>query len=253
MFKIICAGWQCAHFITETLDSIDIQGRRDFEVLISYEMDPDDGGCWAIDNWIKQRREPRRYHTSFREGTENFLYGTRARYEAIQALNCNDDDVLIWLNLDGDRFAHRQVLDRVWDAYFVDNFPLLTFGSFRCEPPIAAPLEALPYDNAVIANSSYRSAPFRAADLRTMQYKVFRQIPVDQFQWSDGSGWYGKIDDVTSMIPALEMVGIRHRYIPDVLMQYNTFNPLSGSKIAPDEAHACDLDFRAKTPLQRAF
>ena len=257
MFKIICAGWNCAPFITETLDSIDIQGRRDFEVMISYESEnPKDEGFQIITDWIKSRREPKHYKTSFRKRKRNFLYGTEARYRGIEKMKPADDDVIIWLNVDGDRFAHRQVLDRVWDAYFIDDFPLVTYGSFACVPPIAAPLIAMPYDNATIANRSYRQAPFRAADLRTMKYKVFREIPIDQFQWSTperAGEWYSKVDDLTSMIPALELVGIRHRFIPEVLMTYNTWNPLSGSRIAPDEAHACDTDFRAKPPLDLVF
>lgn len=261
MFKIICAGWNCARFVTDTLESIDMQGRRDFEVMITYEGDANDPGFDIISDWINSKNrmsfatrweKQGHYHSVFRVGQENFLYGTKARYDAIQMLNPNDEDVIIWLNIDGDRFAHWRVLDRVWDAY-ADGFPLLTYGNFETVPRIAAPLFALPYDNAIIANRSFRSAPFRAADLRTMKYKVFKEIPIDQFQWNSyssiGNGWYTKIDDMTSMIPALELVGIRHRYIEEVLMHYNTLNPYSGTQIAPEETHACDVDFRSKQPL----
>lgn len=253
MFKIICAGWNCADWITTTLDSIEMQRRRDFEVMVTYEGSEYDRGFQVIEDWVRSSREPGKYSTSFRVGEENFLYGTRARYEGIRELNPNDEDVVIWLNVDGDRFAHSLVVDHLWDAYFYDGFPLVTYGNFEPVPMIEAPLHALPYDNAVIANRSYRSAPFRAADLRTMKYQVFKEIPVDQFKWTDRDEWYAKVDDVTSMIPALELVGIRHRFVAEVLEYYNTANPFSGTYIAADETTACDLDFRAKPVLEQRF
>ena len=254
MFKIIAAGWNCAQFITQTLESIDVQGRRDFDVMVAYEGEENDRGFEIIERWIASRYDGSRYSTQFHVGEENYVFGTKARYDGIRAMNPDDEDVVIWLNIDGDRFAHWRVLDWVWDQYS-DGFPLLTYGNFECVPPVAAPLRALPYDNAVIAARSFRSAPFRAADLRTMKYKVFKEIPTGQFRWSgqetEGLGpWYTKIDDVTSMIPALELVGIRHRYVPDVFMTYNTLNPLSGIYIASEETEASDLDFRAKKPLE---
>jgi hypothetical protein len=133
-------------------------------------------------------------------------------------------------------------------------------------PPVGSPLRALPYDNKVIVDRSFRSAPYRAADLRTMKFEVFNAIPLDQFQWSEdvlGNGaekyphkkgeWYKKVDDVTSMIPALEMVGYRHRYIEEVLMVYNSLNPFSAWRMNNNENKECDDNFRAKPPLKKKF
>lgn len=255
-FRIVCCGWRCPNWVLLTLDSIAQQRRRDFEVMISYESDdPDERGFSIIEDWIRRQPDAGKYHTSFRQGRENFIYGSQARYNAIYDLNPDDEDVIIWLNIDGDRFAHPYVLDRVWDAYFMDHFPLLTYGNFLHVPDEPNALRSKPYDNAVIAANSYRSAPFCAADLRTMKHEVWRQIPVTEQQWSDGRGWYSKCDDVTTMIPALELVGIRHRFVDQLLMIYNTLNPLSGVKVpgVADETTAHLADIRAKTPLERLW
>lgn len=256
MFKIVCCGWRCPDWVRVTLDSIAHQHLRDFEVMISYESDdPIESGFQKIEDWVSKQPDRGKYHMSFREGRENFLFGSQARYRAIEALAPADDDVIIWLNIDGDRFAHPQVLNRVWDSYFLDGFPLVTYGSFLHVPDEPNPLVAKPYDNAVIAHRSYREAPFCAADLRTMQYRVWKNIPAEQHQWSDGHSWYSKIDDMTSMIPALELVGLRHRFVPEVLMIYNILNPLSGVKVpgVAEETTAHIADFRAKKPLDQVF
>lgn len=256
MMKIVCAGWRCPDWIRTTLDSIAIQHHLDFEVMITYESDdPTERGFDIIENWIRQQSDNGKYHTMFRHGAGEMLYGSRARYDAINAMAPADDDIIVWLNIDGDRFAHPQVLNRVWDAYFVDGFPLVTYGSFVHVPLIPQPLESKPYDNAVIMNRTFRQAPFCAADLRTMMGKVWCSLPASEQQWSGGRGWYSKCDDVSTMIPALERVGIRHRFIPEVLMVYNTLNPFSAMK-APGDSEATTehlADIGSKPCLELMF
>jgi Glycosyl transferase family 2 len=245
MFKIISCGWQCAQFMEQTIQSVLHQKRQDWEMQIIYDLS-DDGGediLWAMD------RKDRRIRVMCNDQQN---YAAHNQWEALQMLDPDYDDIVIWLDLDGDQLAHPYVLDRLAKAY-EDPEVLLTYGSYRAkvskEPP-----RILPIPEDVVKSNTYRDdARFngiRVNHLRTMKGRVAKSIPVESFKWPDGN-WYMSGQDYVFMISGLERVAGRYVVIPDVLMVYNDDNPLNDNKVHGQETHQCDLDFMSRPPLHR--
>jgi hypothetical protein len=245
MFKIISCGWQCAQFLDQTIASVLTQERKDWEMQVIYDLSTDGGECalWAWD------RMDRRINVACND-QQNFA--AHNQWEALQLLYPEDDDIVIWLDLDGDQFAHPNVLNVV-ESYYQDD-TLLTYGSYRAVPEPPEPPRIMPYPDDVVASNRYRQDALyngpRFNHLRTMKGKVAKSIPEDLFKWPDGS-WYVSGQDYIFMLAGLERAGGRYKVIPDILHIYNDANPLADNKAHGQETHKCDLDFMSKPPLER--
>ena len=243
MFKIISCGWQCDKVLGGTIQSVLEQRRDDWEMQIMYDLSDDDGAA-SIAHYGSQ--DSRIHYVC----NENQNYAAHNQYAAVQLLDPDDDDILIWLDLDGDRLAHPYVLDRVAEAY-ADGRTLLTYGSYQAlvskEPP-----RILPIPEEVVVQNTYREDALyngiRVNHLRTMKGRVAKSIPEDAFKWPDGN-WYISGQDYIWMISGLERVAGRYKIIPDILMIYNDDNPFADNKMHGQETHKCDLDFMSRPAL----
>jgi hypothetical protein len=98
-FKIISAGWNCAQFIDRTLQSIDVQDELDYDLYIvddaTGEQDRDQAAI--IERWCSTRPN---WH--YQINTEH-LFIVRNQVEAIERANPDPEDVIIFLDLDGDQ------------------------------------------------------------------------------------------------------------------------------------------------------
>lgn len=252
VFKVISTGWNCLEFAEQTLASIQSQTCRDFQVSIAYESATamgsgeisnlrgtiEDSG---LEDVILCVREPGHY-----------LHDVRSRYEATMATNPADDDIIVTLDLDGDELAHEDVLEHLL-VYYADG-ALLTYGNYAPVPPDDGCPPVLHYPEDVVARRAYREfREVRFNHLRTMKGRVFKSIPVEQFQFSAGpkrGEWYTKGNDVEFTFCGLERVGRRFRVIDEVLMHYNSINPNSNWRIAPEETWECVNDFLNRPPLE---
>jgi hypothetical protein len=176
---------------------------------------------------------------------------TQMRWEGIQKMEPADDDIIIFLDLDGDRFAHPDVLAHLLDYYADDT--LATYGSYLPDPPEPGCPPAREYPPEVIANRSYRA--FGAVyfnHLRTMKGRIFNNVPVDQFHYDGGpkiGAWYEKGCDVQFTLTALELAGPRFKFITETLMYYKSDNPLANWRIDPEGSNECNIDFMRRPPL----
>lgn len=230
--------------------SIARQTVDDWQVMISYEGDINGGEEIArcIDKYPGMWNVDARYSESL------YKYDTRSRYEAMLKLDPADDDIIITLDLDGDQLAHPQVLEHLLEYYSDDT--LLTYGSYEPVPYADGCPPAIPFPPDVIASNSYRhfiaaGGPCSFNHLRTMKGKVFKAIPIEQFQWSNGRGWYRRGCDYQFTVSGLELAGRRHKCISEVLAYYNSANQLSAWRIAPADSDECNVDFLHRhSPLQ---
>lgn len=242
MFKIISCGWNCAEFIEQTLRSIEYQTNQDFQVCIGYEGD--DGGDQIIERWCDSRGAKWTYDINLGP----YKYDVRTRWEAIANSNPEDDDIILFLDLDGDELAHPQVLEHLLSYYEGDV--LATYGSYEPKPASGTCAPAIPYPTEVIAAGSYRAFGLIYFNhLRTMKGRIFKAIPIEQFQYSDGRGWYTKGCDVQFMLCSLELAGPRHRVISETLMYYNSENPNSAWRVDSDGINTNNEDFMRRSPL----
>jgi hypothetical protein len=248
VFKIICCGWNCAEFIETTLKSIDEQTCQDFQVSIGYEGT--DEGRTVISNWWLTHNQDK-WKFSF-HAEPHYLFDVRSRYEAVLATDPQDDDIIIFLDIDGDKFAHPQVLEHLLEYYSDDT--LLTYGSYQPYPPSSTCSPAMAYPEDIIANRSYRAfGQIYFNHLRTMKGKVFKAIPEDQYKWAGMDRWYEKGCDVIFTLSGLELVGRRHKVIEETLMLYNSENPNSAWRVDPAGINSCTHDFMGRPPLPQMF
>lgn len=252
MFKIISTGWNCVDFAEQTLASIAAQTCRDYQVSVAYESATRRGlgeikrveeaiAESGFEDAILVVREPGEY-----------LHDVRTRYEATMISDPADDDIIVTLDLDGDCLAHPDVLANLLDYYADDT--MLTYGNYEPVPFDEGCPPVLHYPEEVVAGRSYRAfREVRFNHLRTMTGRVFKAIPTEQFQFATGpkaGEWYTKGNDVEFTFCGLELVGRRFKVIDEVLLHYNSVNPNSNWRIAPEQTWECVEDFFNRPPLE---
>lgn len=247
-FRIVSVGWKCDQWWEQTLASVEAQSIDDWSVHIVY-----DGGDEAgpeIQKWCDERDE--RWHCIL-NGTQQFA--VRNQVEAIMRAAPDDDDVVVFLDLDGDRLAHPDVLAHLAQQYADDT--LVTYGSYRPVPMVASCSPAVHFPYYVVKSNSYRQHMLTGGGccfnhLRTMKGRVAKAIPADQFFWPSGplaGQWYEGGTDYVFMVAALELAGGRYKCLPEVLLLYNHGNPNADNLTHPAESTACVLNYLSRQAL----
>lgn len=260
-FKIVSVGWQCAQFLDWTLRSVEAQTLDNWDIGIAYDPSTDGGGD-LIERWCAV--DPTRRICQI--NTEK-KYAIRNQREVLARLAPADDDVLVFLDLDGDQLAHPQVLERLREAYEIGF--LVTYGQYRPVPDPGTCALATPYPPGVIANGSYRwyhlnQGITRFNHLRTMAGRIYRAIPDAMFKWESagsvrapdgclfswqaGDYYEGSVDYVF-MLPALELSGGRVKCFDEVLLLYNHANPLADNKTQSPLVTYCLRNFYMRPRL----
>jgi hypothetical protein len=247
-FKIVSVGWRCADWWERTVQSVQNQSVDNWDVWIMY-----DGGDSAgvdIQEWCDTHGD--RWHCTINRHQQ---FAVRNQVEAIQSLAPADDDIVVFLDLDGDQLAHPDVLTRLAKAY--NEGALVTYGQFKPVPPVASCGQAKAFPPEVIAANSYRTHMLTGDccfnHLRTMSGLIAKAIPLDQFRWAKGpkkGEGYDAGTDYVFMVSALELAGGRFEFIQDTLLLYNHANPLADNISHPAESAACTQDFLRRPPLQ---
>lgn len=245
-FKVISVGWSCASFIERTLESIERQTVQDFEVCIIDDATEDPEQARIIREWCDTRDNGRwRYQINTERRNQ-----VRNQHDALLVLAPADDDIVVWLDLDGDQLAHERVFEVLTEAYA--DGTLLTYGSYKPVPDPGTTTPATPFPEAVVKTNTYRTEALRHGchfnHLRTMSGLIARHIPVAQFKWKDGR-WYDHGADYIFMLAGLELAGGRYKCLPDVLMHYNHANPLADYLSHPAETSKCVMDFLKRPAL----
>lgn len=242
MFKIISAGWKCAEWMEQTILSVTTQTVRDWQMQIMYDGG-DDGG-----EILAQLEHPQIDYVV----NDEQCFAVRNQYEGLRLLDPGPEDIIVFLDLDGDRLAHPSVLDNLLTAYS-DGRTLLTYGSYQPVPDEGTSPPAIPFPIDVVVSNSYRHyvrqelTPCCFNHLRTMKGKVFNSIPAAQFRWDDGR-WYTIGADYAFMMPALERAGGRYKCLSETLLLYNHDNPNADWRVNPD--HGCVSDLLNRYPLE---
>ena len=249
MFKIVSVGWTCAQFLECTLASVEAQTVTDWEIMVTYDPSPD-GGQQMIEDWCAGHENR---HCRFPEVQQ---FAVRNQVESILTLAPADEDIIVFLDLDGDQLAHPQVLQRLLDAY--SDGTLLTYGNYRPEPYVTTCGPAVPFPADVVVGQTYRRFVLSGRGccfnhLRTMKGKVFRKIPLDRFYWTAESGrageWLRNGTDYAFMINGLELVHGRYKCLDEVLLVYNHANPLADNLTHPADTDSCVQNLMNRPPL----
>lgn len=245
-FRVISVGWDCADWIERTLASIDIQQHQDYSVHIVDDMTADPRQQEIIAAWCDSRDE--RWMYTF--NTER-KFALRNQVEGIRAMNPDPDDVIVWLDLDGDQLAHPHVFNALKEYYAgaID----LTYGQYEPVPNHGTSTLARPYPADVVASGMYRTFTLlhgcRFNHLRTMRARIFQQIPESEYK-DDNGEWLTAGADYVMMMCGLELAYGRYACVDQVLMFYNHAQPHPDNKYHPQVAHAVNQLILRRPSLQ---
>lgn len=249
-FKIISTGWNCAPYVKKTLESIRRQTRDNWDLAVVVDPCPDET-IEIVKEWMEEH--PELSVTLLTPKQQQFA--TRNQVEAINALDPEDEDVIIFLDLDGDRFAHKDVLAHLEDDYYADD-TLVTYGNYRPDPPNPLCQGPKPFPDEVVRDRSYRNFILKVYcafnHLRTMKGKVYKAIPPDHFTFNSGKSkgrWYTAGTDYVFMMAALEIADGRYKCIDEVLCVYNSGNPHADNKEHANESTRCHMDILRRPNL----
>lgn len=247
-FRVISVGWDCATWVHATLASIEHQEIQDYTVFVVDDATEDPTQAEQIASFCDQRDERWQY----RFNTER-KFAVRNQVEGIRAMNPDPDDVIVWLDLDGDQLAHPQVFNTL-KAYYEGAIDL-TYGQYEPVPNMGTSTFATPYPSDVVASNSYRKFTrlhgCRFNHLRTMRAKIFQQIPEREYK-DDSGAWLTAGADYVMMMCGLELACGRYACIPEVLMLYNHAQPHPDNQYHPRVADAAnDLILQRPRLIQR--
>jgi glycosyltransferase involved in cell wall biosynthesis len=228
-FKLLVTGWNCAALLPRCVRSIARQIESAYDVCLVDDASDDPHQAATIQAAARQYG----WQHILNPERRGALYN---QYQAVQRLRPEENDVLVFLDAD-DRLAHDGVLQRL-RHYYERYRPLLTYGSYHCDPPDTDVTPARNFPATVVQTNSYRS--FSARDdpdaiwfnhLRTVRYSLFRELGPSDFTFADGS-WFMACCDTAVMVPCLELAGGRHLMIPEQLYTYTRDNLLSDCRVS---------------------
>lgn len=244
-FKVLSVGRNVSRWAVDTLESVK---HPDIDVHVVVDHSKDDS-AQVVSEWMAANAGKADSLTICDERRYAVLNQRTALAEADPA----DDDVIVWVDLDGDRLLPGAV-ERIRAEY--EAGMLLTYGTHICVPPMPGNRVAIPYPRDVIDANSYRHNIMRAGagfnHPRTMSGAVAKAITDDQFHFADGKRKGEPYDcgtDYVFMIPGLELAGPRHAWIPDPLLAYNHDNPEADYLANPDRTRAVFADLIARPCL----
>jgi hypothetical protein len=251
-FKIVSCGWECAEFAERTLRSIEAQTQWNCDVMIMVDPSGDDtarfveGWCAAHDPLVRTPNGRPYWNCVINRDHKGAVYNQAS---AIWLLEPADDDIVVWLDLDGDQLPRSDTLAHLARAY--DGETLLTYGNYRPIPDEGTCPLAQPYPDRVVRNNSYREWHRIGGGfnhLRTMKGKVAKAITEADLSWSDGRGWYEAGSDYHFMINGLELAGGRYKCLSEVMCLYNNANPRADNLTHPDLTARCVADMLKRPP-----
>lgn len=231
-------------WIDRTLFTIDKQRCSNFECYIGDDVSTDNT-CNTIEDTISQKLFNKDKFTLLKNKTKK--YALQNISDLIDIANPSDEDIIVILDGD-DWLSNPYVLDTLNKEYTKNT--LVTFGSFIQYPTANIGFESSQYPKEVVDNNSYRKDAWRASHLRTMKYKVWKDIDKEDLKNKDGI-FFDSAYDQAIMLPALEMCGHRAKYLPKILCVYNTGNPNAVVKDRQNKQHQNMLEIRAKKPYDR--
>lgn len=245
-FRVISVGWDCADWLESTLRSIELQDIQDYTVHVVDDATEDPRQAERIAAWCDSR-DTRWMYTINSERK----YALRNQVEGIRAMNPNPDDIIVWLDLDGDQLAHGSVFNTLASWYHhVD----LTYGQYRPVPDMGTSTLARPYPPEVVQNGTYRKFTLtngcRFNHLRTMRARLFEAIPEREYKDNNGE-WLKAGADYVMMMCGLELAQGNYACIDQVLMLYNHAQPHPDNQYHPAVADAANQLILGRPSLLR--
>lgn len=239
---VIIASYNNQNWYEPTLKSLISQDYENWEAIYINDASTDE-----TQRCVQQYLEKYDIHHRVTLINNPTRHGALAnQYHAIHA--CNDTDIIIILDGDGDRFTDNQVLSYI-NAVYANPTIWLTYGQYRLIPSKRKGCcRAFPQD--YINNNSFRLYPlWILSHPRTFYAGLFKKIKKEDLQIN---GEFLSVDsDQAMMFPMIEMASDHFMYISKTLYDYNTANILCDFKIHAQEQRDIELVIRNKEPYEK--
>lgn len=245
-FKLLVTGWNCYRFVERSLRSIAAQRDPGFDVCVVDDASDDP----RQPELVRSLCDAYGWHVVLNEERKGALFNL---HHAAHVLEPEPTDVLVFVDLD-DRLVHADVLGRL-RSYYETFDPLMTYGSYVCDPhdDDVAPAREFPME--VVDTNSYRAFscrdepdPIWFNHLRSVRFDLFDRLdPARDFTFPDGT-WFQACYDTAIMIPSFELAGGRYVMIPEVLYLYTRDNPLSDCRVSGPEVDAAHRQIFSMPP-----
>ena len=143
---------------------------------------------------------------------------------------CQDNEIMV--HLDGDDWLAHPNVFALLNKVYQDPNVWLTYGQYQ-QYPSQARGGCEPFPESIIHNNAFRQYTIDyqlvVSHLRTHYAGLFKLIKLEDL-CHEGK-FYASAGDIAFMLPLLEMVGSRIKFIPDVLYIYNRETPLNDNKV----------------------
>jgi len=226
-FKIHMVGWKAGRYIERALKSLLNQKHQNWEAQIV--LDPDETN--------ETYRLAKKYECDkIKVHLNKDRHGpTMNHMECVAMMKPDDNDVCVTLDAD-DWFAHDYALTVIENEYLSNPKTLITHGSWidYPNPGSLQPNNSHPYSRTEFDN--IRKTIFKASHVRTVKYKIWKEITSDYLIHSQTGKYYDSCGDVAIMLTALEMAGYdRVKFIPDILYVYNRETDNNEDKVSKSQ------------------
>jgi len=238
-FKVHIVGWKPGKYIAKCLTSLLNQKYQNWEAQVL--LDPDETNeSYEIAKRFECDRIKVSLNTERQGPTKNHM-------DCVAMMNPSDEDVCVVLDSD-DWFAHDYVLTVIENEYLKKPDLLVTHGSWidYPNPGSLQPNNSKPYTSEEFKN--VRRTIFKGSHVRTIKYKVWKNITNDYLTHSQTGKYYDSCGDVAIMVTALEMAGYdRVKFIPDILYIYNRETGFNEDKVSQSQ-NSNMIDIMSKNP-----
>ena len=222
------------------IDSVINQKYSNWHMYIVDDCSPDDTGA-LCQEYVTQR--------GFEDKITVIQNKTRVKalanlYNTIHL--CDPRSIVAIVDGD-DALAHDGVLEHLNTVYSNSNV-WLTYGQYQ-EWPSGEKGFCRPMPKWVVKRSSYRYYTHGPSHLRTFYAGLFHNIKKEDLMHE--GDFFAMTYDLAIMYPMMEMAAERFAFIPEVLLDYNTINPISDHRVSQDLQRSLDQVIRQKRPYAR--
>jgi len=243
-FKIIIPSYNVEKWIDKTINSLLTQTHNNFQAIFIDDCSSDDTYRTALNTIGGDKR----FITVKNEKNIGVMANVVA---GLKTLKPSDEDVVITLDGD-DWFSHNKALETIHKTYHVKKC-LVTYGMWESIPPVKSyPQRWRRHSSAVIAQNSFRGDVYRATQIRTWKYKLWKKIK-DQDLRNKAGNYYSMASDVAIMLPILEMAGDRQEFISEIGYVYNQQNSNNDGKLDRAKQKRIENEIRKKTKYKKVI
>lgn len=242
---IIIPSYKNAAYYERNLRSVFEQKYDNYRVIYIDDCSPD-GTYELVKEMVEAHHQEHRFtiiHNEKRVGAMANIY---------RMVNmCDDHEIVVTLDGD-DSLAHPQVLQKINETYadpdvWIAYSQLIMYPEYKMGASRRVP-------SKIIKNNTFRKWYFVYGQVRSYYAALFKKIKIEDLQ-IDGH-FLDMTYDVAIMMPMMEMAGIHHKFIPDVLYVCTYTNPISDHVV--NHKHQLELEQHIRSlppyiPLKSLF